>query len=172
MWILVISGGLILAIITSFVIFRGRYYRGLFSAESFREFHQGLSKGITAATSKAPNQTPSPDDATAFVTSFGLAAGVTSNIGEDGRQTLHISMSQPGQITTHTVCSRFGFFTIVMFGGLKAELSPYYTESGVHHLVFRFETVVTSVLDFDAAYARYLKDYRAVPFQQTKLKSE
>jgi hypothetical protein len=57
-----------------------------------------------------------------------------------------------------------------MFENLKAELSPFYTNNGVHHLVFRFYTGANLQLcEFDAAFARYAKDYKPVPFRQ-KLK--
>lgn len=171
MWILAVIGGLVV-LVALYVACRGRYYTRLFSARSFREFHRGLSRAIEAAQRKAPDQPPSRDDGTAFVTDSGLAVAVTSSKGDDGNQALHISLSQPGQVTTHALCSRFGFFAVAMFEDVKGELTPYYTDSGVHHLVFRLQTPTVHLQNFDLCFARYLSNYKPVPFRHEKLESE
>jgi len=171
MWTLVVIGGLI-AVVALYVVSRGRYYGRLFSVASFREFHEKLSAAIAAAQRKGQDQPPSTNDGTAFVTTSGLGVAVTCSKRVDGNQTVHISLSQPGQTTTHALCSRFAFFSVAMFEGMKSDLSPYYTDSGIHHLVFRFQTLISQLQDFDVTYARYLSDYKPIPFRHEKMKSE
>jgi len=171
MWIAIVSIVLI-ALVVWYVVSRGRYYNRIFSGESFREFHGALSRAVAAAQRKQPDEPPSVDDGTGFVTSAGLAVGVTCGKGGTGIQILHISLSQAGQVTTHALCSRFGFFVAAMLGDMKGELTPYYTDSGVHHLVFRFEAPALRLQDFDSSYARYSSDYKPVPFRHEKMKSE
>jgi hypothetical protein len=170
MWTIALLGGVVIVLI-SYVALRSRYYRTVFSEGNFREFHQKLAAAISRAMCKPSHDQPSPNDGTGFATRAGLAVAVTCN-SQDGRQTLHVSLSQIGQITTHAVCSRFGFFTTVMFESLNVELSPYYTDSGVHHLVFRFPTFPSLQFhDFDTAFARYLKDYKPLPFRHEPTKA-
>jgi hypothetical protein len=163
---------LVLILVAWYVASSGGYYKRLFSRESFREFHGGLSRAIAAAQRMQPGELPSVDGGTAFVTSSGLAIGVTCYKEDTAIQTLHISLSQAGQLTTHAACSRFGFFVTAMLGDMKGELIPYYTDSGVHHLVFRFQAPALRLEDFDSSYARYSSDYKPVPFRHEKMKSE
>jgi hypothetical protein len=164
MWALAIVAGVVVVLIL-YVAYRGRYYRAVFSEENFREFHEKLSAAISQAQRKSPGEPPSPNDGTGFTTRAGLAVGVTWKC-QEGVQAVHLSLSQVGQVTTRAVCSRFGFFTIVMFEDLKAELSPFYTNSGVHHLLFRFPAGMNLLLrNFDATFARYSNDYRPIPFR-------
>src|SRR5262245_57393078 len=119
MWLaVVIAIVIVIALMALYVASRGRYYRRIFSEESFREFHDSLSRAIAAAQTKGRDQPPSAEDGTGFVTSAGLAVGVTCN-RENDIQTLHISLSQAGQITTHALCSRFGFFAVTIVGNAK-----------------------------------------------------
>jgi len=170
MWIAVVAS--LIVLIAVFVATRGRYYKRLFSTESFREFHGSLSRAVELAQHKRPDQPPALEDGTAFVTEAGLAVGVTCTNGDDGHQTLHISLSQRGNVTTHAVCSRFGFFVAAMLGSAKGELTPFYADSGVHHLVFRLQALTIQVQSFDSSYARYLNDYKPVPFRHENLIKE
>jgi hypothetical protein len=167
MWIAAVIAVLIVLAVL-YMASRSRYYARLFSAESFREFHGGLSKGIEIAQRKNPDEPPSLDDGTAFVTGPGLAVAVTCT-RHNGFDELHISLSQAGQVTTHALCSRFSFFAAIIVGDTKGELTPYYTESGVHHLVFRNCTPSIPLRNFDSTYARYLSDYTPVPFRCEKI---
>jgi hypothetical protein len=170
MWELVLFGGLI-SVVALLVVSKFRYCKRLFSTESFREFHRELSNAIETAQRKAPDQPPSGDDGTAFVTHSGLAVAVTAENGAEGNQTIHISLSQAGRVTTHSVCSRFAFFAVAMFRGVNLELVPYYTDSGVHHLLFRLRGPAVHLQDFDSTYPRWAKDYRPIPFRHEKLES-
>ena len=167
MWIPVVIAVLIV-LVALYVTLRGRYYARLFSAESFREFHSALSKAVDVAQHKPPDQRPSTADGTGFVTGPGLAVCVTCSKGDDGIQTLHISLSQARPVT-RAVCSRFGFFALVMLGDAKGELTPYFTASGVHHLVFRLQAATIPLQDFESSLARYLTDYKPIPFRYEKL---
>jgi hypothetical protein len=170
MWpAVIIAVSIVVVLLALYVASRGRYYSRIFSEGSFREFHDALARAIEAAQGKGPEQPPSPDDGTGFVTSAGIAAGVTCTRERDGTQILHISLSQAGQITTHALCSRFGFFATTLLGNVKGSLTPYFTDSGVHHLVFRFSTAITQLEGFDSCYARYVKEYKPIPFRHEKL---
>jgi len=169
MWDLVLGG--LIWVVALFVAYRVRYCKRLVSAESFREFHRGLSRAIETAQRKAPDQPPSGDDGTAFVTLSGLTVVVTFE-NDEGNQTIHISLSQAGQVTSHTVCSRFAFFAAAMFGDVKLELTPYYTDSGVHHLVFGLRGPAVHLQDFDSTYPRYAKNYRPMLFRHERLESK
>jgi len=171
MWILVVIGGLVVVIIL-YVASRSRYYGRLYSIENFREFYQKLSAAIVTAQCKGQVPSPSPNDGTGFVTTAGLGVAVTCRKSDESNQMVHVSLSQPGQATTHALCARFAFFVVAMFGGIKGELTPYYTDSGVHHLVFRFQTAILQLQDFDTTYARYVSDFKPIPFRHEKIKSE
>ena len=63
-----------------------------------------------------------------------------------------------------------------MFSDMQFELTPYYTDSGVHHLVFQFQTSVIRLHDFDSSYERYTNDYKrgdkSIRFRYEKVTSE
>ncbi len=178
MWVTAFCFALIIVFavpVVWFVVSRNRYYKRIFSVESFREFHGALLRAVAAAQRQQAEAPPSPDDGTAFVTSSGLAVGVTCSKESSGPQTftiLHISLSQAGQITTHALCSRFGFFVVAMLRDMKGELTPVYSDSGVHHLVFRFQEPALRLQDFDLSYARYAGDYRPIPFRRRQIEAD
>ncbi len=159
----------LVAAVYAFVASRRRYYDRMFSEENFRVVHSGLSRAIEVARKKNADVPPSDDDGTAFVSDAGLAVGVTWSNDDAGSCTLHISMSQAGQITTDAVCSRFGFFIVAMLSGNTAELAPFSTESGVHHFVYRLQSGDVSVKEFDTAYSAYVADYKRIPFERRKI---
>ena len=169
MWIAIGCVALLLAVVGVYIVSLSRYYGRMFSEANFRAFHSGLSTAVKTAQEKGEDADPSLDDGTAFVTDAGLAVGATWNGYEDGAHTLHISMSQPGGNTTHAACSRFGFFALAMLQDNKAELTPFFTESGVHHLVFRFQSQDLKILDFKASDSAYRAEYKAIPFKYEKL---
>ena len=172
MWIPAVVAALVVMVAGAYIVSRSRYYGRMFSEANFRAFHSGLSHAIKIAKGKGADSKPSLDDGSAFVTDAGLAVGITCATDEDGSQTIHISMSQPGWHTTHGVCSRFGFFAVAMLRENKAELVPFFTESGVHHLVFRCQSQHLKVQDFDDAHSVYLAEYRPIPFEYQKIESE
>jgi len=172
MWILIAIVGLIVLAVGAYIVPRHRYYGRMFSEANFRAFHSGLSRAVDVAQEKSAGNPPNVEDGSAFMTDAGLAVGVTAPTGESGQHALHISMSQPGARTTHAVCSRFGFFAVAMLGGEKVEITPYFTESGVHHLVIRSHPREASVLAFDEAHSVYLNKYRAIPFEYQEIGSE
>jgi len=171
MWIFIVLA-VVVALVGAFIASRARYYGRMFSESNFRAFHEALSRAVEVFKGKGADGQPSPEDGSAFVTDAGLAIGVTFSTDENGFQALHISMSQPGRQTTHSVCSRFGFFAVAMLGGKKAELIPYFTESGVHHLVFRFQSRDVRVDGFDNAHAMYRDEYKPIPFEYRKIGSK
>lgn len=53
----------------------------------------------------------------------------------------------------------------LMLAENNAEITPFFTESGVHHLAFRLQSQDLNVPDFATAQALYLDEYSPVPFQ-------
>jgi hypothetical protein len=51
----------------------------------------------------------------------------------------------------------------------EAELVPFFAESRVHHLVFRFKSQDLKVQDFDGVYAAYQAEYSPIPFKYQKI---
>jgi hypothetical protein len=172
MWILLIIVALIAIATVVYTVSSGRHYGRMFSDANFRAFHNALSRAIEVARGKSASSEFSLDDGTAFVTDAGLGVSVTLFPQGDGSHALHIAMSQAGRHTTHSVCSRFGFFTVAMLKDNKAELVPYFTASSVHHLVFRLQSPDVAVQDFDATYSQYRDEYRPIPFQYQNINGE
>ena len=54
----------------------------------------------------------------------------------------------------------------------KADLMPFFTESGVHHLVFCFRSRDLIVQGFDVAHSLYLDEYKPIPFEYQEIESE
>jgi hypothetical protein len=165
MWIAGVITALVVFVVALYIVKSRRYYKRMFSEANFRAFHSGLSKAIEAAKGRDADALPSPENGSAFVTEAGLGVCVTYDTAEGGSEVLTISMSQPGRHTTHAVCSRFGFFALVMLQENKAEFAPFFTQSGVHYLVFQFESRDPRVRDFDDTYAGYVADYKHIPFE-------
>ena len=163
MWFLIIVGVVAVIAVGGFIASRGRYYAKMYSESNFRSYYDAVSRAVGIARAKAANTEPRLDDGTAFVTDAGLAVAITCPA--DGSPALHISLSQPGGHTTRAVCSHFGFFALAMFAKNKADLHAFSTESGVHHLVFRFQSQDFSIQDFAAANAMYRTEYRPIPFE-------
>lgn len=166
MWIAVGVIACCVTLVGFWVFRRGQYYDELFSEESYASFHSGLLRAIAAVREADPDSEPSVDNNTAFVVSPGLAVGVTYSTSSDGGQALHVSMSQTDRPTTHAACSRFGYFAVVMLNKNTARLFPYFTQSGVHHLVFEFDKgVELQVQPLDETMKSYEEDYKPIPFK-------
>jgi len=112
------------------------YYR-LFSKANFRAFHSGLSQATELAREKR-TVVRGANDVVFFMTGAGLQVGVS---WDQRSSQLHISMEQQIRPTTHAVCSRFGYFALVMFAENRGHFAetPCFTASGVHHIVFQFQ---------------------------------
>lgn len=169
MWIVIVFATLTVMAVAGYSVSRGRCCKQMFSKANFQSFHKRLSDALEVAKRKENRSRPSVVDGSAFVTGAGLAIGVSFSCSESGNQALHISMSQPGEQTTHAVCSRFGFFASAMLRENQAELTPFFTESGVHHLMFRFRSPDVSVQEFNEAYSAYASGYKPVPFVYQKI---
>lgn len=160
---------ILVALVATFGLSRARYYRRMFSESHFREFHGALAAAIRAAT-----QEPGGDERTRFVTQAGLGAAVTFSSPSDGRYTLHISLSQPGRMTTHAVSRHFGALIVAMLQGNKAELAPYLTNTGVRHFPFQVAAPTVTVQDFASSYSAYrqfLREHKELPFQHRSMEA-
>jgi hypothetical protein len=146
-----------------------RYYRRMFSEDHFREFHGALAVAIRSAT-----QDPGADERTRFITRAGLGAAVTFSSPREGRYALHISLSQPGRMTTHAVSSHFGAFIVAMLQGNNAELTPYFTNTGVRHFPFQIAAPTATVQDFESSYSAYrqfLRERKPLPFEYRSIET-
>lgn len=146
----------------------GRYYRRLFSDESYREFFDGITHALEVAQSKAPGAAPAVEDRTAFQTASGLAVGVSASDDDGGGLNVHVSLSQVGRPTTHAACSHFGFLVVNMLSQNRATLTPFFTDSGVHHLVFHFESRNLLVRSFDEVVAAHRDAFSPIPFRHER----
>jgi len=173
MWTAIIAASLV-AIIAAFGVSSARYYRRMFSERHLREFHSTLAAAIRAAASMEERPGLCADPRTHFVTEAGLGAAVTFAPHPGGGYDLHFSLSQPGRLTTHAVSRHFGFFILGMLQENKAELTPYFTNSGVRHLSFRLASPAVTVQDFDASYANYskfLRENKSIPFEYRNIEA-
>ena len=161
--IVILASAVLLAILL--IARKIRYYGHLFSESNYRAFYDGFSRALKVAKTNAGNNPPNLEDGTAFVTERGLAVSVTFSANASDAYVLHISLSQPGGITTRSVCSRFGFFTVAMLQGNKCQLAPFYTKSLIYHLAFQFRSRDVVVQPFSDAYAAYLANYKPIPFE-------
>ncbi len=151
-----------MVMIAALAISRKRYYSALFHESTFQRFYESMSKAVMASIQM--RSAPSIDSGTAFVLPEGIAASVTFD-KEDGHFQLHISLSQSDRRTTHAVASRFGYFVLAMLNKNRAKLSPFFTASGVHHLIFALDTADIVLNRFDESYSDYNHHYRPIPFE-------
>jgi hypothetical protein len=168
---------IVVAGVATFVLLKLRYYSRMFSESHFREFHGSLAAAIHAAMQDpGATQDPGADQRTPrFVTRAGLTVAVTFSSLSEGRYTLYISLSQPGQVPTHAVGRHFGTFIVAMLQGNKAELTPYFTDSGVRHLPFQLAAPTVTVQDFDAsnaAYREFIHEDKALEFEYLTMETE
>ena len=170
---------MIIAVFSLFALFARyillwNYYRKLYSIESFQEYEQNLLKALAIAQNKATECETSIVNGTAFETAAGLKTSVSFEKGaEISPVLLHFSFSQGcGLVTTHSVCSRFSFFTLTLLRENKINnILSYYTQSNVHHLIISMDSTELLAHDFDSTYSIYKKDYteiRFTPFSLTE----
>jgi hypothetical protein len=138
-------------------------YRNWFSDAHFQEVHARFVRAIEAMEA-ARGSAGSPDPTDAFVTSAQLAIVVTGHVA-DGRQVLHVSLSQRQGITTHAVASRFAFFLVTILDRNHLKLTPFVTPSAVRHLVFTWDGGPLKLNDFATVMGHYRTRYRPVPFR-------
>ena len=155
---------LIVLLILIFLISKSRYYRRMFSQGHFLEVHERFTAALRTALKCSGDTTPNPDDGTAFISSAGLLIAV-SNHFEEGRHALHVSISQPGVVNTHAVANRFSFFFLAILGGNTMDLSPFYSQNHVQHLVLIRDNPELQINAFEESYADYRRNFRPIPFQ-------
>ncbi len=153
--------------IRRFIVSEMAYYKELFAEESLREFHTSLSRAIEAELCRDPPRTLSDtaEDMPQFVTRAGLVVVVSCDRVDDGNLMMHLSMSQRGRRTTSAGCSRFGFFALAMFSKTKMNVIPYFTRTGVRHLVVFFGVPSVQLEDFDSTFLEYRSNYQPIPFR-------
>lgn len=86
------------------------------------------------------------------------------HLARDIRGGLHIRKGLRMVRLTHT---RFDLFVLGMLQGNKAELTPYFTNTGVRHLAFELALPV-AVQGFNTAYSnysKYLREHKSIPFR-------
>jgi hypothetical protein len=145
-----------------------RYYGRMFSESHFREFHTALAAAIRATATMEELQMPGADDSARFITKAGLGAAATFSRRPSGGYNLHISLSQPGRMTTHAVSGHFGLFILAMLQGNKAGLTAYFTDTGVRHLSFELASPTVVVEAFETAYfgySKYFREHKTIPFE-------
>jgi hypothetical protein len=136
-------------VLAGFVAQRAKYHRRLFSDAHFREVYDAF--------------VPALGSGRAFVTSAGLTVAVTRTEADD-RRILHVSLSQASGYTTYAVAGRFGFFLVAILNRNKMDLDPFFTRSGVRHLVFTSPAAPLEINDFDNVIQQYRRGYRPLPY--------
>lgn len=155
--------GIVLVAIASFEVYRrAAYYRRIFSDEHFHEVYSTFLDLLRAQGLGRPHEEPNTTPSTAL-TSAGLVLGVTYRAAGDD-PVLHVSLSQQRRPTLGAVANRFAVFLLCMLNRNKLGLHPFFTSSGVHHLVFTGELANLALNDFPAAFAAYRSGSRPLPF--------
>ena len=158
-----IIAGIVLVATASFVLYgRAVYYRRIFSDEHFHEVYSTFVDLLRAQSLGTPHEGPTTTPSTAL-TSAGLVLGVTYRAAGDD-PVLHVSLSQQGRPTLGAVANRFAVFLLCMLNRNKLGLHPFFTRSGVHHLVFTGELADLALNDFSAAFEAYRATYQPLPF--------
>ncbi|MGC4042796.1 MAG: hypothetical protein QM758_03220 [Armatimonas sp.] len=156
-----------IALVANFVITRSRKYSRLFNEATFEEFYERLTEAIRAAvrTQGDPSVENFIENGTAFRLSADIAASVTFAQRKDGF-ILHIALSQPDHfVTTHSVATHFGFFILAMLNKNRAEMTPFYTPSSVHHIVLKLESADIVFNSFEESYREYRENYQPFRFE-------
>ena len=145
-----IVGVVVALAVAGHVARRAKYYGRLFSDAHFREVYDEFVPALGAEH--------------AFVTSAGLAIAVTRTEVDD-RRVVHVSLSQASGYTTSSVAGRFGFFLVAILNRNKMDLDPFFTRTGVHHLVFASPAATpVEINDFDTVMQDYRRNYRPLPY--------
>lgn len=160
LWII---AGVVLVAALAFVFYgRAGYYRRIFSDEHFQEVY---STFVDLLRAQRPSGLPadSPAAPSTALTSAGLVLGVTYRAAGDD-PVLHISLSQQEPPTTRALANRFAFFLLCVLDRNKLGLNPFFTDSGVHHLVFTGQLTELTLNDFSVAFEAYRSSFQPLPF--------
>jgi hypothetical protein len=132
-----ICGGLIVAALLAWVVFRVVFYRKVFAAEHFVEVARGvlaLKQAALASLIVSDEQEPrSPEDPRVLRTSAGLVILYTISAREPGRFVHHVSVSIAGGHTAHAVGQTFILFVTHLLGLPPDRLALGVSEAAVHH---------------------------------------
>ena len=121
----------VLAVLAFLLVRRSRYYGRIYSDTHYAEIAQWASGMI----GRHPVAEPSAENGTAVVTSAGLVLAYTSVVNE-GRRSVHFSVSQAGGYTTGAVGRRVLFLLIRLLHQNRCEAHLSQGESTVYHAVF------------------------------------
>ena len=121
----------ILAVLAFLLVRKSRRYGRIFSDTHYTE----IVRWASGMSGRLPVEEPSPESGTAVVTSAGLALAYTSVVNE-GRRSVHFSISQAGGYTTGAVGRRILFLLIRLLHQNRCEANLFQAESTVYHGVF------------------------------------
>lgn len=146
-----VIGAVVVVIVAAILIAKkSRDYRKIFNDDHYEEVAEWAKKVLDIY----PVEESSLDNGTALQTNAGLAIAYTSRIDE-GRRSVHFSISQTSGYTTGAVGGRFVFLLIRLLNKNKSEANLFRTDSSVHHAVFslpqdqdwELETVANTLAD-------------------------
>ena len=118
---------------------------------------------LADALKLGPVGKPSMENRTGFQTSAQIGLSFSREI-EDDKDLIHLAVSQVGNITTHAVANRIGFFMVQLLNKNKADADFFFTESGVHHLVFQRQSGGEWVLNDVPSALAGMENYEPLPF--------
>ena len=127
----VVGAAAVLAVLVFLFVRKSRHYGRIFSDTHYTE----IARWVAGMIGRHPVEEPSPADGTAVVTSAGLALAYTSVVNE-GRRSVHFSVSQAGSYTTGAVGRRVLFLLIRLLHQNRCEANLFQAESTVYHAVF------------------------------------
>jgi len=162
MWGLIVLIVLVVAVIWWHVVAGNRYYKKLYSEAHFREVYDSFVQMVKRAEEKC-GKGPADEQREHYVTSAGLVVVVTVDPMGSGKE-LHVSMSQRGTVTLHAVSEYFGGFFLNILSPNKIIFTPFFTESQVHHLVFRYNGELMFET-FEEAYRQTNENPKRIPYE-------
>ena len=140
------------------------YYQKIYSDAHYAE----ISRWLVDALALGPVSQPSVENRTGFQTSAQIALSFSRKI-EGGKDLIHLGVSQVGNITTHAVASRIGFFMVQLLNKNRADADFFFTESGVHHLVFQKQAGGEWVVNDVPSALEQMAQYEPLPFHAEAL---
>ena len=154
---------LTVGVIALFVKSKSRYYSRIYSDEHYSEVCNWL---VSVLSLGAVSELSSTDDTT-LRSSAGCGFTFTRRIDE--LDTIHIAISQIGNITTHAVSNQFACLIVRLLDQNKAEADFFWTDSGVHHVVLAKESAGDWITNPVGIVVPSMKSSQHIPFRYQSL---
>ncbi|MCP4149381.1 MAG: hypothetical protein GY757_16660 [bacterium] len=158
---------LIVGVVVLYLMKSSKYYKTIFSEEHYSVIFDWLETALKIG----PIKNPSENDGSTMQTPQGCGFGLTRKI-KDGKDTIHISISEIRGYTTHGVAHRMAFLLLEMLNGNKSHCNLFYTESSIHHIVLQKEETGDWKINDKQEVIAGMNNYKPLPFRLQKLSKE